>query len=126
MRAVSTVVLVLALLSAITAWRNAVIRPSDPITVLEAEFRTLAPALPPSGTIGFLAYDVDDERPDRVMAYYVAQYTLAPRVVVKRNDVDFLIAASDALRPGRDERLIGFVPVASSKAGYRLYQRHRN
>ena len=39
---------------------------SDPVTALEAEFRTLAHALPPSGAVGFLRYDVDDDRADHV------------------------------------------------------------
>jgi hypothetical protein len=98
-------------------------RAADPVTALEAEFRTLAPALPPSGGVGFLRYDVDDDRADRMMVYYVAQYTLAPRLVLKRTDLEFLIVARDALRDGIDERLAGFAPIASSREGYRVYQR---
>jgi len=123
MRAVSAVVLVWASVSVAAAWRNAVVRRSDPVTALEAEFRTLAPALPPSGAVGFLTYAVDDDRADHVMVYYVAQYALAPRLVVKRTDLEFLIVARDALRPGIDERLVDFVPVASSQEGHRVYQR---
>jgi hypothetical protein len=126
MRAVSAVVLVWALSSVTAVWRNAAARAADPVTALESEFAGLAHALPPAGAVGFLPYDVDDDRVDRVMAYYVAQYALAPRVVLKRIDLDFVIVASDALRPGIDERLVGFRPVASSKAGYRVYQRHGN
>ena len=98
-------------------------RGSDPVAALEAEFRSLAHALPPSGPVGFLRYDIDDDRADRVMAYYVAQYTLAPRLVEKRTDLEFLIVAPDALRAGVDDRLAGFVPIATSKEGHRVYQR---
>jgi hypothetical protein len=98
-------------------------RASNPVTALEAEFRALAHALPPSGAVGFLTYAVDDDRTDHVMVYYVAQYALAPRLVVKRTDLEFLIVARDALRPGIDERLVDFVPVATSKDGHRVYQR---
>jgi hypothetical protein len=122
-RAVCAVVLVWSVVSAATACRNAAMRAADPVTALEAEFRTLAPALPPSGGVGFLRYDVDDDRADRMMVYYVAQYTLAPRLVLKRTDLEFLIVARDALRDGIDERLAGFAPIASSREGYRVYQR---
>ena len=99
-------------------------RTADPVAALEAEFRTLAaPFLPSSGVVGFLRYDVDDDRADRVQVYYVAQYTLAPRLIEKRTDVEFLIVAPDALRPGIDDRLAGFAIVTTSREGYRVYQR---
>ena len=98
-------------------------RTADPVAALEAEFRTLAPFLPSSGVVGFLRYDVDDDRADRIQVYYVAQYTLAPRLIEKRTDVEFLIVAPDALRPGIDDRLAGFAIVTTSREGYRVYQR---
>jgi hypothetical protein len=122
-RAVCAVVLVWSVVSAAAACRDAAMRASNPVAALEAEFRTLAPALPSSGEVGFLRYDVDDDRADRVMVYYVAQYALVPRLVLKRTDLEFLIVARDAVRPGIDERLAGFVPVASSREGHRVYQR---
>jgi hypothetical protein len=122
-RVVSLVVVVWALVSVIAACRNAVMRGPDPVAALESEFQSLSQALPPSGPIGFLRYDTDDDRADRVMTYYVAQYTLAPRLVEKRTDVEFLIVVPDAARPRGDGRLIGFVPVATSKEGYAVYQR---
>ena len=122
-RVVSVVALVWAVLSVAIAWRTAPTPGVDPVTALEAEFRVLARALPPSGAVGFLRYDVDDDRADRIMVYYVAQYALAPRLVEKRTDREFLVVARDALRPGVDDRLAGFEPVASSKDGYRVYQR---
>lgn len=122
-RAVALVVVVWALVSVIAACRNAMMRGADPVAALETEFRMLSPALPASGPVGFLRYDTDDDRADRVMTYYVAQYTLAPRVVEKRTDLEFVIAAPDAPRPDGDVRLVGFVPVATSKEGYRVYQR---
>ena len=122
-RAVSAVVLVWALVAVAAAWRYAAMRAPNPVTALEAEFRTLAQALPPSGAVGFLTYAVDDDRADHVMVYYVAQYALAPRLVVKRTDLEFLIVARDAMRPGIDERLVDFVPVATSRDGHSVYQR---
>jgi hypothetical protein len=122
-RAAAVVVLAWALLSATAAWRSAVERSSDIVTALEAEFRSWERILPPSGAVGFLEYAIADDRADRVMVYYVAQYALAPRLVEKRTDLEFLIVARDALRAGEDQRLTGFVPVASTREGHRLYQR---
>jgi hypothetical protein len=122
-RAAAVVVLAWALLSATAAWRSAAARTSDTVTALEAEFRALGQALPPAGPVGFLEYAVDDDHADRVMVYYVAQYALAPRLVQKGTDLEFLIVPRDALRAGMDERIAGFVPVASSRQGHRLYQR---
>ena len=122
-RLVPLVVVVWALVSVITACRNAVGRGPDPVAAIETEFRTLSRALPPAVPVGFLRYDSDDDRADRVMTYYVAQYALAPRLVEKRTDLEFLLVAPDAVRPGEDARLDGFVPVAASKEGYRVYQR---
>ena len=122
-RAAAVVVLAWALLSATAAWRSAAERSSDIVTALEAEFRSWERILPPSGAVGFLEYAIADDRADRVMVYYVAQYALAPRLVEKRTDLEFLIVARDALRAGEDQRLAGFVPVASTREGHRLYQR---
>jgi hypothetical protein len=122
-RAAAVVVLAWALLSATAAWRSVAGRSSDTVTTLDAEFRSLGRALPPSGAVGFLEYAVDDDRPDRVMVYYVAQYALAPRLVQKRANLEFLIVARDALRAGDDQRIAGFELVASSREGHRLYQR---
>lgn len=126
MRVAATVVLLWALFSVAAALRNAVMRQPYQVASLESEFRALARQLPPTAVIGFLEYGVDDASSDNVMVYYVAQYALVPRVVVKRTDLDFLIVARDALRPGRDERLSGFELVASSRQGHRLYRRSVN
>ena len=115
-----------AVVSAAATLRTAAMQTTNPVTSLEAQFRALAPALPPSGTIGFLEYGVDDARADHVMVYYAAQYALAPRLVEKRTDLEFLVVARDALRPGVDERLSDFELVTSSSEGHRLYRRRAN
>jgi hypothetical protein len=119
----AAVVLLWALVSAAATLRNAVMRTANPVASLEAQFRTLALALPSSGTVGFLEYAVDDASSDHVMVYYAAQYALAPRLVVKRTDLEFLLVARDALRPGFDERISAFDLVTSSREGHRLYRR---
>ncbi len=122
-RAVAAAVLLWAVVSAAATLRNAAMQAANPVTAIEAQFRALAPALPPSGTIGFLEYGVDDTSADHLMVYYAAQYALAPRLVEKRTDLEFLVVARDALRPGVDERLSGFELVTSSTEGHRLYRR---
>ncbi len=122
-RVVSLIVVVWSLVSVIAASRSAIARGPDPVASLDTEFRTLSRALPPSVPVGFLRYESDDDRADRVMTYYVAQYALAPHLVEKRTDLEFLIVAPDAPRPGGDVRLAGFVPVATSKQGFSVYQR---
>jgi hypothetical protein len=122
-RVVSVVVLVWALTSVAVVWRNAAARGSDSVTSIEQEFRALARVLPPSGAVGFLRFAADDDSVDHTMVFYLAQYALAPRLVEKRTDLEFLVVARGAMRPGRDDRLAGFEPVASSKEGYRVYQR---
>ena len=125
-RVVTAIVLLWALFSVAAALRNAVMRQPYQVTSLEAEFRTFARELPPAAVIGFLEYGVDDASSDHVMVYYAAQYALVPRVVVKRTDLEFLIVARDAMRPGGDERLSGFEVVASTRQGHRLYRRSGN
>ena len=122
-RAAAVIVLAGSLASAVAAWRDAAARPLDSVGALEAEFRSLAHVMPPAGVVGFLKYYEEDGRADHLLVYYVAQYALAPRLVVKRTDPEFLIVAPGALSPGRDNRLRNFLPIASSINGYRVYQR---
>jgi len=122
-RVLGAIVLVWALASAATVWRAAAVRGPNRVTELEAEFRTLAAQVPASGTVGYLEPDEHADSPDNILEYYVAQYTFAPRLVVRRTDREFLIVPRNALRPGDDERLAGFEPVAGSTSGHRLYHR---
>jgi hypothetical protein len=122
-RIAAVIVVVWALVSVIAVSRNAIVRGTDPVAALETEFRALSHALPRSGPVGFLRYEADDDRADRVMTYYMAQYALAPHVVEKRTDLEFVIVAADAMRRGVDDRLAGFMPIATSKEGYSVYQR---
>jgi hypothetical protein len=122
-RVIPLLVVVWAFVSVIIAGRNALARGPDPVAALDREFRSLSRAIPPSVPVGFLRYDIDDDRADRVMTYYVAQYALAPHLVEKRTDLEFVVVAPDAPRPGGDVRLTGFVPIATSRRGFSVYQR---
>jgi len=122
------VVLAWTLVSAAVACRAAVereaaARGADRVSALEAEFSTLVRQAPSSGTIGYLSHYEDADSVEHTLEYYVAQYAFAPRLLQRRTDLEFLVVARDAVRPAGDERLADFVPVASSREGYRLYRK---
>lgn len=122
-RALGAMVFVLALVSAWMTWRAMATRGPDQVTALEAEFRILARFAPASGAIGYLEHYEHADNADNVLVYYVAQYAFVPRLVVPRTDLEFLLVARDAARPGWDARLVDFVPVAGTSSGHRLYRR---
>lgn len=123
LRALGGLVLVWALVSVVSAWRAAAARGPDRVTTLEAGFRALAASAPASGAIGFLRHYEHPDSADDIRDYYVAQYAFAPRLVARRTDVDLLLVAPGGARPERDERLAGFVLVAGSPEGHRLYRK---
>jgi hypothetical protein len=124
LRVLGAIVFVWALLSAAMTWRSAAMRGPDLVTTLDSEFHTLAGLVPSSGPVGFLEHHADPDSDDNVLVYYVAQYACAPRLVMRRRtDLEFLLVARDAARPGRDERLVDFEPFAGSSSGHRLYRR---
>jgi|CXWL01.1.fsa_nt_gi hypothetical protein len=91
---------------------------------LEREFRALELELPPLGEIGYLEHYVDGGSEDSVRTHYAAQYALAPRVIAGRiTGQAFVIVAAGTERPGGDPRLRGYVPVARTPAGHRVFRR---
>jgi hypothetical protein len=126
MPAASALVFMWAVASAVVVWHKAVVQDRDPIAALDAEFQALAEVLPPSEAVGFLKYHEGDDHIDHLLVHTIAQYALAPRLVLKRNDLEFLIVAPDAARSGGDDRLADFVLVAASPEGYRVYRRRAN
>ena len=122
-RILATIALAWSLAAGASAVRMALAQPADPTQRLEAEFLELAPRLPAAGEIGYLdRYENAGDEPV-VRARYVAQYALAPRVVVGRTGPEFLIVADDTARPGGDSRLNGYFLVATTPAGHRLFRR---
>lgn len=97
--------------------------PVDPMAQLEAGFRELIPELPPSGEIGYLEQYGEGVSVDAVRTHYAAQYALAPRIVVGRTGQEFVIVANGTERPGGDPRLRGYVQVARTPAGHRVFRR---
>ncbi len=119
----STLAIVWSLVAALSAFRAARTQPADPMARLEAEFRQLVLELPPSGVVGYLGHYVDDGADLAVRTHYAAQYALAPRVIPNRTGTEFLIVAAGNARPDGDPRLAGYVQVARTAAGHRLFRR---
>jgi hypothetical protein len=122
-QALGAAVLAWALLSTASTWRTQAARGVDRVGALDAEFSALARQTPGDGPVGFLRHADDPDSADHILVYYVAQYAYAPRQVVRDTGPLFLIVPNDAARPGVDERLAGFVPVAALTSGHRLYRR---
>lgn len=112
-----------SLLAAGSALRATRALPLDPMARLEAEFRALAPDLPPFGEVGYLERYEGGGSVDAVRAHYAAQYALAPRVIVGRTGQEFVIVAEGTERPGGDPRLRGYFRVAGTPAGHRIFRR---
>ena len=122
-RVLATIALAWSLVASASALRTALLLPPDPMQRLDAEFRELAPRLPPTGEIGYLDRYENAGDDAVVQARYAAQYALAPRVVLARTGPEFLIVAYDTERPGGDARLAGYFLVATTSAGHRLFRR---
>ena len=122
-RALAALGVMWSLLAAGSAVREARALPPDPMARLEAEFRVLATDLPPYGEVGYLEPYKDGGSVDAVRTHYAAQYALAPRIVVGRTGQEFVIAAEGTDRPGGDPRLNGYVGVARTSAGHRVFRR---
>jgi hypothetical protein len=103
----------------------AVLSPVDndrTIPALEAELRPLARVLPRSGRIGYLEHSTRRADADVGRTFYVAQYTLAPRVLVPNLEPRFVIVIRDHAAPG-DPRLNGHRLFAEVPGGHRVFVR---
>jgi hypothetical protein len=112
-------------------WRRIREARPDAVTRDEEQFRSLIAFLPTRGRIGYL------QPPDwpgaaAVRRFYVAQYALAPRLIVMHTEPEIVIVtprasgASGATRGASvlsDPRLAGFQLAARSATGVRLFRR---
>jgi hypothetical protein len=112
------------LVAAVAGVLDARTRARDAMADLDAQFRALAPLLPSAGEVGFLEPFEAPGSPEAVRLHYAAQYALAPRVVVERLGLEFLIVARGAARED-DRRLEGYTRLATTPAGHRLFRRLR-
>lgn len=103
--------------------RVAAAREIDPVTMLDAEFRALAAALPSRGAVGYLEPLEERGSVASLRMRHVAQYALAPRVVVFLAGPEFLIVPRGSVTSDRDPRLEGFYPIATFASGHRVFRR---
>lgn len=112
---------ILALLfSGATAWSP--VENDRTIGAVDAELQTLARILPRAGRIAYLEHSTRPADADVVQTFYVAQYALAPRVLVRNMKPPFLIVIRD--HAARDDpRLHGYRLFDSVPAGHRVFVR---
>ena len=102
----------------------------DPIDQLDRQFQSLTSWLPARGTVGYLPPLAGEA----YGGFYVAEYALAPRIVVPGTDSEFVIVPAEAV-PGahrtstasisEDPRLEGFLLYREFDTGARIYRRVR-
>jgi hypothetical protein len=103
----------------------------DAITQDEQRVETLALWLPAQGTIGYLQ-PLDWPSADAQRRFYVAEYALAPRVIVMSTAPEFVIATPEAFAgpdalhsTSTDPRLADHVVYRQSGNGLRIFRRIR-
>jgi hypothetical protein len=113
-------------------WRSVASRERAPdfLTREIQRYEPLIPSLPLSGTVGYLQPQ-DWPSNDAILRFYLAEYALAPRVIVPGTAPDFVIVVPEALvddldgraGPSRDSRLAGFMHYARVHNGMRIFRR---
>lgn len=102
----------------------------DAITQYEDGLESLALWLPSRGTIGYLQ-PVDWPAADAQRRFYLAEYALAPRVIVMSTGPEFVIATPEAFTgpddsaASSDPRLPDHVLYQRSSNGLRVFRRIR-
>jgi hypothetical protein len=108
------------LFSGATAWSP--VENDRTIGPLDSELQTLAPILPRAGTIAYLEHSTRPADADVVQTFYVAQYALAPRVLVRNMKPPFLIVLRDHAAQD-DPRLNGYRLFDGVPGGHRVFIR---
>jgi len=100
----------------------------DPIDPLDRQYQSLIPWLPAHGTIGYLPPLTGEP----YGGFLVAEYALAPRIVVPGTGAEFVIVpaatvpdAHPASSASEDPRLHGFGLYRTFDTGARIYRRAR-
>ncbi len=123
-RVAALVTIVFAAWQALTAQPAVRAATSDRVGQLLAAYRKLPPYLPPAGQIGFVSTTADPTF--NSANYYVAQYALAPRVVVLPigPHVRFVITGVNA-SPDLDRQMAGqgFELAGLRDMGIRVFRR---
>jgi len=90
------------------------------IGALDTELQTLARILPRTSSIAYLEHFSRPADPDVVQTFYVAQYALAPRVLVRNMKPPFLIVLRDHAAQN-DPRLNGYRLFDDVPGGHRVF-----
>ena len=101
----------------------------DPIDPLDRQYQALTPWLPAHGTIGYLP----PLSGELYGGLFVAEYALAPRIVVPGTGAEFVIVPAEATPSSHpvtasvseDPRLEGFRLYRAFDTGARIYRRVR-
>ena len=95
---------------------------SDAVTASDEAFRRMLPHLPPSGPVGWVNPAGSRANAADLAAFFHAQYSLAPRVLVEGTQPDVVVAvASD--RGGLPDVPEGFERVQVFSGRLALYRR---
>ena len=101
-----------------------------PIDPLDRRFQSALSALPASGLVGYLTPTAREA----YGGFYVAEYALAPRIVIPNTEPEFVIVPPEAVAPGepsivgspsQDPRLQGFLLYRTFETGVRIFRRVR-
>jgi hypothetical protein len=107
--------------TAIGVWRPP-LPGHDVVRQLDREFRQLLPHLPRTGVVGYLAPSEGSDVADEQRLFYAAQFSLAPLVIVRRQEPEFVIVPrGHAVQD--DPRLAGLFVSSTTSAGHRVYRR---
>lgn len=99
---------------------------ADAASRAQVSFDALKPFVPLKGRIGYLQPS-DWPRAEAIFLFYLAEYSLTPRLVVFGTDADFVIAVPQtgvqADAAASDPRLNGFALVHRFQDGLLLFRR---
>lgn len=102
----------------------------DPIDPIDRRYQSAAAVLPIAGVVGYLT----PASRETYGGFYVAEYALAPRLIVPGADAEFVIVPPEAVGEdeptavgtvSRDARLQGYLLYRALDNGVRIFRRVR-
>jgi hypothetical protein len=93
----------------------------DPIDHLDRRFQSVSSWLPATGIVGYLT----PASGETFGGFYVAEYALAPRLIVPGTDAEFVVVPPEAVADN-EPAVIGSVSRDSRLQGYLLYRAFDN
>lgn len=102
----------------------------DPIDQLDRRYQSVSRWLPAAGVVGYLT----PASGEAYGGFYVAEYALAPRIIVPSTDAEFVVLPPEAVADNEpsvigsaslDSRLQGFLLYRTFDNGVRIFRRVR-